>query len=80
MESWNSQELYSPAMHYSKHLEAASPNGPRPKLTFVAASFSKSDGVGTLLWRPLCQMAEGLVLMAIPMLTQMQLHPQLHLI
>ena len=65
MESWSSQELYSPAMYYSKHLEAASPHGPRPKLTFVAsllnflASFSKSDGVGTLLWRTLCQMVWG---------------------
>lgn len=65
MESWSSQELYSPAMHYSKQLEAASPHGPRPKLTFVAAllgflaSFSKSDGVGTLLWRTLGQMVCG---------------------
>lgn len=40
MESWSSQELYSPAMHYSKHLEAASPHGPRPKQTFVAALLS----------------------------------------
>lgn len=65
MESWSSQELYSPAMHYSKHLEAASPHGPRRKVTFVAAllgflaSFSKSDGVGTLLWRILGQMVWG---------------------
>lgn len=40
MESWSSQELYSPAMHYSKHLVAASPHGPRPKQTFVAALLS----------------------------------------
>lgn len=65
MESWSSQELYSPAMHHSKHLEAASPHGPGPKLTFVAAllgflaSFSKSDGVGALLWRTLGQMVWG---------------------
>lgn len=65
MESWSSQELYSPAMHHSKQLEAASPHGPRPKLTFVAAllgflaSFSMSDGVGTLLRRTLGQMVWG---------------------
>lgn len=67
MRSWSSQELHSPAMHHSKHLEAASPHGPRPKLTFVAvllgflASFSKSGGVGTLLWSTLGQMVWGVI-------------------